>query len=277
MNVAEAVAALDASATRVLNYAQTHNWSSQGTFALFVQDIDDQSVKASQDAELQKAPDRPLMATAGMRPGAYAVLGQLVTTKNRALDIVVKEVKGDQFRCWMSTHVAERTTQAEFVAAATGRVLVAGLGLGLVLGPLLSKETVERVTVVERSPEVMKLMAARVEELGAGRRLKIVCHDINQWRTRAVYDTIYFDIWPNISARNLGNMMRLRRRYAKNLRPGGWMGCWAQAECIQMLKIMRSKMKNAPKVDELIAAMEKLWPTVVPDDVHICNIDEEQV
>jgi hypothetical protein len=270
MNVAEAIEALNASADRVLNFAQLNNWQSEGTFALFVQDCDERSVKASQDRELESYPDQPLMATAGMTPGSYAVLAQLVTTGNQALDLAVSEAKGDQMKVWMSTHVAERTTQAEFVAAAKGRVLVAGLGLGLVLGPLLAKPEVTEVVVIDINPEVELLLGPYLKTLAGRDRLHLIQADVLGWRCPGMFDTIYFDIWPNISARNLAEMLKLERRYAKHLRAGGWMGCWAKAECVEMLK---RESKRFPQIAKLYDRLVKEFG-IEAEPQNICFVTE---
>jgi hypothetical protein len=261
MNTLEAVKALDASADRVLAFVRDNNWKADGPFALFVQHCDEQSVLVSQAAELARAPGRPLIATAGMKPGDYAVLAQLVPDADKSKDVA---------KVWMSTHVAERTTQAEFVAAAHGRVLVAGLGLGLVLGPLLDKPEVTEIVVVDVNPAVPALMAPYLEGLEAGRRLRLVRADINRWRCRSVFDVIYFDIWPDISARNLPEMLRLETRYRRHLRAGGWMGCWAKDESMEMLS---RDAKRFPKIAELHTLLAKKF--VAGADLHICHIDEE--
>jgi hypothetical protein len=48
------------------------------------------------------------------------------------------------------------------------------------------------------------------------------------WKTKQMFDTIYFDIWPTISTDNLAEMATLNRRFARRLNPGGWRGSWME-------------------------------------------------
>lgn len=78
-----------------------------------------------------------------------------------------------------------------------GRVLVGGLGLGLCATILARRRAISHVTVVEKSPEVVKLVA---EHLRVPRgKLRIVVADLNEWLQsrppREVYDWAFHDIW----------------------------------------------------------------------------------
>src|SRR5512141_2967713 len=59
---------------------------------------------------------------------------------------------------WMSATPMERRTNRAFVQKAHGRVLVAGLGIGLVLVPLLRNPLVEHVDAVESCVDVVNLV-----------------------------------------------------------------------------------------------------------------------
>lgn len=123
----------------------------------------------------------------------------------------------------------ERRTNAEFVRRAHGRVLVAGLGLGMVLRAILKKPEVEHVTVLEKSADVVALVEPTLKR-DAG-RLTIVTTDVHDWRPEkgAKWNVIYFDIWPDISTKNLPEMGRLQRRAASwidRTDPDRWVGCW---------------------------------------------------
>lgn len=127
----------------------------------------------------------------------------------------------------MSTTRMERRTNTTFVLRARGRVLIAGLGLGFVLHPVLLKDEVEHVTVVERNQEVIHLVRP---SLSAYNKLTIVYGDIHTYEPArgARWDTIYFDIWNTICDDNLVEMRKLRRKFRKNLARGGWIGCWSE-------------------------------------------------
>ena len=59
----------------------------------------------------------------------------------------------------MSDTPMERRTNSGFVSHAHGRVLVAGLGIGLILEAILDKPEVETVTVIEKYQDVVDLVA----------------------------------------------------------------------------------------------------------------------
>lgn len=130
----------------------------------------------------------------------------------------------------MSDTQHEQRTSLPFVKAATGEVLVAGLGLGMVLVPVLKKPEVTRVVVVEKEPDVVALVAPHVESP----KLLVVVGDIHQWTPPrgTKYDSIFFDIWANVCLDHLDDMNKLHHRFQRYLRPGGWMDSWKRCDLI---------------------------------------------
>lgn len=105
---------------------------------------------------------------------------------------------------------------------ATGDVLIAGLGIGMVLAPLLVHSRVTSVTVVELDQRVIDVVAPFVVD--PHKRLLIVCDDARTWspaahRVPQRFDSIWLDIWPTVDRRNARDMRMLRKRYTKLLRP----------------------------------------------------------
>jgi hypothetical protein len=137
----------------------------------------------------------------------------------------------------MSDTPMELATNLEAVRRANGRVLLAGLGLGVILVPMLASRRVRHVTVVEREPDVIALVGPAFAEQVASGRLEIIEADIERWRPPrgARYDTIYFDIWPQLSVANLPAIARLHRRFGRRLErtnPCAWLGSWQHAELL---------------------------------------------
>ena len=130
----------------------------------------------------------------------------------------------------MSDTSMERQSNCEFVRRAHGRVLVAGLGLGLILFPLVDRPEVEHITVIEKYQDVIDLVGPSLKEK-FGDRLEIVCADIFDWRpTKGTkYNVIYFDVWPDICLDNLKEMEKLHRGFSRFLNRKGplpWMDSW---------------------------------------------------
>lgn len=157
--------------------------------------------------------------TCGIKPGKYVRL-------RSGYDII------------MSNTPMERNTNSEFMRYANGRVLIGGLGLGLVLMEILKKPEVTHVEVVEKYSEIIELVWDQIPN----ENNKAVCHkgDILEWwpDDKRKWDTIYFDIWTYICTDNLEDMKKLHRRFGRRLNrenPRAWMGSWRRSE-IEYLK-----------------------------------------
>lgn len=142
----------------------------------------------------------------------------------------------------MSDTQMEWRTNREVIANANGRVLIAGLGLGLIIVPLLKKKEVTSIEVVELNKEVIELVTPHIKH----EKLNVVHSCINDyhryWKHLGgkKFDTIYFDIWPDIGVENLEPMTRLCRMFRGSLNkanPHSWMGCWTR----DILRSMKRK------------------------------------
>jgi len=122
----------------------------------------------------------------------------------------------------------EQNSNLDVVWKAKGDVLIAGLGLGMILVPILAKPQVRTVTVIEKYQDVINLVALPIMSLPGAEKLKIVRADIFDWAPPQgqKWDTIYFDIWPNICEDNLPEMSRLHKKFAHRKKPGAWMQSW---------------------------------------------------
>lgn len=144
----------------------------------------------------------------------------------------------------MSDTRDEQISNYGVVRRATGDVLIAGLGMGMILIPILNKPEVRTVTVVEKHADVIALVKPQIEAHkpfsipAKGKRgrdhfaaLRVVHADIHDFAERGPWDAIYFDIWPDKSVDNLREIAKLKRRFARRLvRPNGWMAAWAEKE-----------------------------------------------
>jgi spermidine synthase len=137
----------------------------------------------------------------------------------------------------MSDTQMEHATNREVVRRAHGHVLITGLGVGMVLVPILATSDVQTVTVVEPSADVIALVAPHFTDP----RLKIVEGDAFTWRPDPGirYDVIYHDIWPYITTANLPEITRLHQRYAR------WLNrqnreAWQSSWCVDKLRALRA-------------------------------------
>lgn len=132
-------------------------------------------------------------------------------------------------RCVMSNTRMEQNTNLDFVLKATGRVLIAGLGLGMIIIPTLQKPEVESVTVVEINSNVIKLVYPYIKHP----KLHVIQADIYQWLPKrgTKFDTIYFDIWNGICEDNLPDMRKLSLRfrpYFNSKNPNRYINSWSR-------------------------------------------------
>lgn len=137
-------------------------------------------------------------------------------------------------------------------AAATpmARILITGLGLGILPAWLLANADVWRIDIIEIDPHIITLIArdpAARDHWADDPRLHIYQGDAHTWRPseapgcalhedcaswRAMrYDGAFFDIWDTVSPGNLPSMHRLHRRFARRI---DWAMSWERAECEAM-------------------------------------------
>ena len=106
----------------------------------------------------------------------------------------LREYHHNCWNTWMVDTPSDFRAMQKYAARASGNVLTTGLGLGLVAHELCLNDAVEGVTVVERSPEVIALVAKYLPQDG---RIKVVCDDF--WRfvmlDDTAWDSIIVDHW----------------------------------------------------------------------------------
>lgn len=149
----------------------------------------------------------------GIDPGRYA---RLVDKENHA--------------CMMSDTKMERLTNIDVVKHAHGRVLIGGLGIGMIILALQDKPEVDKILVVEKYQEVIDLVK---HQLPLNDKVEIVVGDIFEYVPEEKFNTIYLDIWNNANDRLIyeEEQRPLRMRYRKYLVPKSedenrWIDCW---------------------------------------------------
>lgn len=125
----------------------------------------------------------------------------------------------------MSDTNMERLTNEQFVEKAHGRVLIAGLGIGLVLKnlyPKLETGEISEIVVMEYYKDVINLVKPAFKH----KKIKIRHGDIHKMNPKKKFDTIYFDIWNEISEDNLPDMKALHQKFSNHLNEGGYINSW---------------------------------------------------
>lgn len=127
----------------------------------------------------------------------------------------------------MSNTEFEKITNQKFVDAAKGDVLTFGLGLGLVIHPLIDAKEVKSITVVEIDKELIDIITTTFKTTD---KIKFINQDAFEYTDDKLYDVIYFDIWKDIDNKSFEEMEFMREKFKKNLKPGGWIDCWCSEE-----------------------------------------------
>lgn len=144
---------------------------------------------------------------------------------------------------WMSDTTQERRDHIEPALQIVGgwpgrlpaeRVLIGGLGLGMILRVALLTPGVRHVDVVEIDPDVITLVGPHYEQMAAEHGVELVIHEADlfkiKWPPGTRWDVAWFDIWPDLGAGNLEGMQRLRRSYGRR---AGWCDCWGRMEALR--------------------------------------------
>jgi spermidine synthase len=161
---------------------------------------------SSKDAEMQRI---QIMKTGrGVKAGIYKKL-----VRNGTL---VMSNTPDEIRDFSS-----------FVHKAKGKILVNGLGIGVLLKALLNKDEVTEITVIEKSKDVINLVA---ETYLKDNRVTIINECAFEYKPpkEAKYDCVWHDIWDYITEENLPEMKKLTRKYGKK---ADYQESWCRSEC----------------------------------------------
>jgi len=133
---------------------------------------------------------------------------------------------------FMNDGPAERADLDPFRERARGRVLVLGLGLGLCLAATLDKLAVEKIVVIEVSPDVIRLVApwwtAAMRALRPDVELKVEEGNAFDYAPVGLFDLVWIDIWATVHGGYWDEAERLRRRYEGHLLPFGSIGIWRE-------------------------------------------------
>ncbi len=156
---------------------------------------------------------------------------------------------------WMSDTRAEIHEHYDFfrkveLASAFGqarRILINGLGLGVVVHGVLTYPGIEHIDVVEYDPSVIALVGPLIQDT----RVQIhhaSAFDI-EWPRGTRWDLAWHDIWPYISGDNLPEMDRLYKKYKGRVK---WQGSWQREGCLAYRKVYREMARGTLPVERAL-------------------------
>lgn len=142
---------------------------------------------------------------------------------------------------WMSDTPMERNTNKLFMDKAHGDVLVYGLGIGLILFPLLEDPEISSITVVEIDQRMIDFVSPLIKKHDTFNKLTVIHGDAFEHHKNIPkgkkYHTVYFDIWVNICTDNYEEILKLEKAHRKFVDYksgkaflGSWMKSYYQKE-----------------------------------------------
>lgn len=126
-----------------------------------------------------------------------AIFAQHVPVDVIATEAVVVHELREHDNVWMTDLPIEQAQIDPMLDPMRGRVLVGGLGLGYAAQVLARKPAVREIVVIEKSTEVIELVARHIK--GTGRRkVRTIEADLHKWLTQnqhEQFDWAFYDIW----------------------------------------------------------------------------------
>lgn len=135
----------------------------------------------------------------GRRFGAVSFVGEVLLP---VLSRLHHYPRGTDETIWMSPSPSEVFSNRPAVRKATGRVLVGGLGMGMIAQMIKAKKGVRSITIVESRQEVIDAFGpVTLAAPGLCQDITFVCGDFYDVikgcgpRIHATYDSVIVDIW----------------------------------------------------------------------------------
>lgn len=131
-------------------------------------------------------------------------------------------------RLWMSDTQAEwydHSIAVGQIRRRGGRILINGLGIGMVVKAALDCPDVEHVDVVESNADVIALVGPHYESDRCTIHHADAYEQMKAWPTGTRWTVAWHDIWLDMCTDNLPEMARLNRSYGKRT---DWQGCWGK-------------------------------------------------
>lgn len=156
----------------------------------------------------------------------YGVNGYIFFEVTKQIPITSLEIKDDKgiWQTWMVDDPPHFWSMQNYAKNSSGRVLVAGLGLGLVTGELLNSVDVDSITVVEKNKDVIGLISPLLPK-AIDVQFRILNEDFYDFinETNEEFDRLIIDLWVSGSAeetkRILGEEVRPLAYYLKKIFP----------------------------------------------------------
>lgn len=137
-----------------------------------------------------------------------------VTTEYEGFSDIYLMKNNDLIMC--STEF-ELLTNKEFIENSNGDILIIGLGLGMVVYPLLNDPTVTSIKIIENDPTLIQYIGNKISSYDASNKVTIVSGDAytyyNVMDVNEKYDTIFLDFWNQLNKENIEEVTTVKENY----------------------------------------------------------------
>ena len=172
---------------------------------------------------------------------------------------------------WMTLTPVDLDTCEDAIEAAHGRVITFGLGLGYYAYMVAMKDSVESITVVEKSESVIKLFNEYIRPYFRNEhKLRIINADAFEYAERQMpaeeYDYAFVDTWRDASD---GAPMYARMKPLESLNPKTEFSYWIEGFIISRLRSLRyAELKSKYELGELDMTFEQVLKRLTdPEDL----------
>jgi hypothetical protein len=126
----------------------------------------------------------------------------------------------------MTNNEFEMESNKKFIDNAKGDVIIFGLGLGLIVYPLLKDDDVNSITIIEMDKELIEQTSYLFSESDIKSKLSFINCNAFQYEDNKKYDTIYFDIWSLINEEAFKEMKEKTnlKKFNKTPKSINWIG-----------------------------------------------------
>lgn len=162
---------------------------------------------------------------------SFINIGGLFITKRKCDQIsnFITEYYGDLVECSdeftlltnssgeviMSNGKVELLSNYEFIQNAEGDIIVFGLGLGLIIFPLLSCNLVKSITIVEKNDKIINYVGSVVKKMDLENKVSLIHSDAHSFVSseKNSFDYIYFDIWNSLNENSFEEMEQIQKNF----------------------------------------------------------------
>lgn len=119
---------------------------------------------------------------------------------------------------WMCNHNVDISEHQEIANKCEGKILIGGLGLGVILKQLQKKDDIIKVIVIDNSPEVIKMVWKYLE---LDNRFKIIQDNIKHYikTTTKTFDYIYIDTFLDMNKKIYKKKVLPLKKLAEKMAP----------------------------------------------------------